>query len=53
MMQSSPFLSKEISVSINVAQCQILKITPDIKLPDTINFFVGGPAKLFDLPKFT
>jgi hypothetical protein len=51
-MQTLPFLSKEVSLVINVSQCQILKITADSILPATINFFVGGPAKLFELPKF-
>ena len=52
-MQNSPFLSTDLLVTINVSICQILKIKPDITLPAAIDFFVGGPAKLFELPKFS
>ena len=52
-MQSSPFLSTDLLVTINVSLCQIIKIKPDITIPAAIDFFVGGPTKLFELPKFS
>jgi hypothetical protein len=52
-MQNHPFLTSSLLISIAVTDCEVKKVIPDKDLPKTETFFVGGPEKLFDLPKFS
>ena len=52
-MRSDPFLTSSLLINIAVTACEVREVIPDKVLPKTETFFVGGPEKLYDLPKFT
>ena len=52
-MQNDPYLTLSLLISITVTNCKVYEVIPDKVLPKAETFFVGGPEKLIELPKFT
>lgn len=52
-MKNDPFASSSLPININVVDCKVIELTPDIVMEKEITFFVGGPDKAFNLPLFT